>query len=49
MRIFHYMFIGIAAMVACQAKPTKTDTTLGGTEHGFLPPPIWNESMQNLK
>lgn len=43
------MIFGFSALLACQAQPTKTGTVLGGTEHGFLPPPILKESMQNLK
>ncbi len=35
--------------VSCQSRPTKTDYVNGGVEHGFLPPPVWNQSMQNLK
>lgn len=38
-----FIFIG------CQSKPTKTDFIPGGTDQGFLPPPVWNASMQNLK
>lgn len=36
-------------VVSCQSRPTKTDNVPGGAPQGFLPPPVWNQSMQNLK
>ncbi len=37
------------AFMACQVKPTKTDSVPGGVQHGFEPPPNWNTSMINMK
>ncbi|MFZ3229111.1 MAG: hypothetical protein WA160_02815 [Pseudobdellovibrio sp.] len=39
----------VLALVSCNSSPTKTDLVLGGPEQGFLPPPVWKSSMQNLK
>lgn len=43
------MVISLLAVISCQNPPTKTDAENGGPEHGFLPPPVLNASMQNLK
>ncbi len=45
---FIFILIG-ATLLACQAKQTQTNFKPGGLEHGFVPPPVLNESMQNLK
>jgi hypothetical protein len=39
----------VIVLASCQSPPTKTDANNGGAEHGFLPPPVWNATMQNLK
>lgn len=44
-----FIFCSILALIACQAKPTKTNLQLGGPEQGFAPPPMWNSSMQALQ
>ncbi len=49
MKWSYVLVLGFAILAACQTKPTKIDTALVGAVHGFLPPPLWNESMQNLK
>lgn len=43
------IFISILSVLACQSPPTKSVNVNGGVQHGFLPPPVWNASMQNLK
>jgi hypothetical protein len=43
------IFLALIFISACQSKPTQTDFVPGGAEQGFLPPPVWNASMQNLK
>lgn len=43
------LFLFFAAGFACQSLPTKSDSQPGGPEHGFLPPPVWNVSMQSMK
>ncbi len=43
------LFLTLFAFLSCQAGPTKSDLGPGGAKHGFLPPPLLNESMQNLK
>ncbi len=49
MKYLFLSFSTIIILIACQSKPTKTDSVPGGLEDGFLPPPVWNASMQNLK
>ncbi|MBC7458927.1 MAG: hypothetical protein H7235_11650 [Bdellovibrionaceae bacterium] len=39
------LFVSCVALLACQSKPTKTNTI----DYGFMPPPLWNSSMQNMK
>ena len=45
MKSFILIFISCIALNACQSKPTKTDPV----DYGFMPPPLWNSSMQNMK
>lgn len=49
MRFKFQIYFILFVLMACQSKPTKTDYVNGGPEQGFLPPPVWNASMQNLK
>lgn len=49
MKYLIFLFLGIVGLLACQNKPTKTAWQPGGAEQGFLPPPVWNASMQSLK
>ena len=37
--------LSLIVLSACQNKPTKTEAV----DDGFMPPPIWNSSMQNMK
>ncbi|MBC7420333.1 MAG: hypothetical protein H7328_06345 [Bdellovibrio sp.] len=43
------IFLSVIALTSCQSKPTNLEDTPGGDTYGFLPPPVWNASMQNLK
>lgn len=49
MKITVQVLLILLLAISCQNKPTKTDFVEGGAEQGFLPPPVWNSSMQNLK
>ncbi|OFZ31085.1 MAG: hypothetical protein A2622_00330 [Bdellovibrionales bacterium RIFCSPHIGHO2_01_FULL_40_29] len=49
MKIFVAIIVIISTLLSCQGKPTRTDYEAGGSQQGFLPPPVWNDSMQNLK
>ncbi len=48
-KIYLMRCIGLIILVSCQNTPTQTDQINGGPEQGFLPPPVFNASMQNLK
>lgn len=49
MKLKNYFLFCLLTLVSCQSPPTKTNADRGGPEHGFLPPPVWTASMQNLK
>ncbi len=46
-----YLRIGLVLLIlfGCQSQPTHSDYQEGGADQGFLPPPVWNATMQNLK